>query len=76
MGSVKVHEAKTNLSKLIQQACHGEDVVMMHGTIPVVRVFPVGQIRGRRKPGALRGKLHVSPEFFAPLPSDELAAWK
>jgi prevent-host-death family protein len=76
MRSVKMHEAKANLSKLINQARHGEDIVITRGTIPVVRLVPVGKVRGRRKAGALRGKLHVGPEFFEPLPSDEHSTWE
>jgi prevent-host-death family protein len=76
MRSVNVHEAKANLSELIKQACLGEDIVIARGTIPVVRLVPVGKVRGRRKPGALRGKLRVGLEFFEPLPSDQLSAWE
>ena len=74
--SVKVHEAKTNLSKLIEHACHGEQIIITRGAIPLVRLVPVGKVRGRRQPGALLGKLHVGPEFVEPLPSDELSAWE
>ena len=55
MISVKVHEAKTNLSKLIEQACRGEEIIIARGATPVVRLVPVGKVRGRRQPGALRG---------------------
>jgi len=76
MRSIKVHEAKTNLSKLIEQACRGEEVIIARGTIPVVRLIPIGEVRGRRQPGVLRGKLRVGPEFFEPLPAEELSAWE
>jgi prevent-host-death family protein len=76
MRSIKVHEAKTNLSKLIEQACRGEEVIIARGTPPVVRLSPIGEVRGRRQPGVLRGKLRVGPEFFEPLPADELSAWE
>ena len=76
MSSVKVHEAKTNLSKLIARARRGEDVVIARGKTPVVRLVPIGEVQGRRQPGVLRGKLRVGPEFFAPLPPAELAAWE
>jgi prevent-host-death family protein len=76
MRSIKVHEAKTNLSKLIEQACRGEEVIIARGKTPVVRLIPIGEVRGRRQPGALRGKLRVGPEFFEPLPSEELSAWE
>ena len=76
MLSVTVHEAKTNLSKLIERARHGEEVVISRGKTPVVRLVPVGAVNGRRQPGVLRGKLRVGPQFFEPLPADELVAWE
>ena len=76
MHSVKVHEAKTNLSKLIKRARRGEEVVIARGSTPVVRLVPIGAVKGRRQPGALRGKLRVGRKFFAPLPPAELAAWE
>ena len=76
MSPVKVHEAKTNLSKLIARARRGEEVVIARGKTPVVRLVPIGEVQGRRQPGVLRGKLRVGPEFFAPLPPSELAAWE
>jgi prevent-host-death family protein len=76
MRSVTVHEAKTNLSKLIEQVCRGEEVIIARGSIPVVRLVPVGEVQGRRQPGVLRGKLRVGREFFEPLPAEELSAWE
>ena len=76
MLSVTVHEAKTNLSKLIERARRGEEVIIARGKTPVVRLVPVGVVNGRRQPGVLRGKLRVGPQFFKPLPADELAAWE
>jgi prevent-host-death family protein len=76
MSSIKVHEAKTNLSKLIKRACHGEEVIIMRGATPVVRLVAIGEVKGRRQPGVLRAKLRVGPEFFKPLPAEELSAWE
>jgi antitoxin (DNA-binding transcriptional repressor) of toxin-antitoxin stability system len=75
MRPIKVHEAKTNLSKLIERACRGEEVIIARGVTPVVRLA-IGEVQGRRQPGALRGKLRVGPEFFEPLPAKELFAWE
>ena len=76
MRCVKVHEAKTNLSKLIERACRGEEVVIARGATPVVRLVAVGEVQGRRQPGALRGKLRVGSEFFKSLPAEELPPWE
>jgi prevent-host-death family protein len=76
MASVTVHQAKTQLSKLIERACEGEEVIIARGAIPVARLVPLGKIRKRRKPGVLRGKLEVGAEFFEPLPASELVPWE
>jgi prevent-host-death family protein len=70
-----IREAKANLSRLIEKACQGEEVVIARGQKPVVRLVPIADVKRRRQPGALRGKLRVGPEFFEPLPGDEMAGW-
>ena len=76
MKTFTIHEAKTNLSKLIERACQGEEVVIARGPEPVVRLVPIADVKGRRQPGALRGKLRVGSEFFEPLVDEELARWE
>jgi prevent-host-death family protein len=76
MKTVTIHEAKTNLSRLIQKACRGEEIVISRGPDPVVRLVPIGAAKGRRKLGFLKGQLVVGPEFFEPLPEDELKRWE
>jgi len=76
MKPVPIHKAKTELSRLIEKACAGEEVVICRGKQPVVRLVPVTQAHPERKFGALRGKLIVDDDFLEPLPDDELAAWE
>jgi prevent-host-death family protein len=76
MAAVTVHEAKTNLSRLIARASRGEEVIIARGRTPVARLVPVGEVKGRRQPGAFKGKLRVGAQFFKPLPARELAAWE
>jgi prevent-host-death family protein len=76
MKTVTIHQAKTNLSKLIEKACRGEEIVIARGPEPVVRLVPVATSKGGRKLGVLKGKLVVGSEFFEPLPSDELSRWE
>jgi prevent-host-death family protein len=76
MKTFTIHEAKTNLSKLIEQACQGEEVVIARGPEPVVRLVPIADVKGRRQAGALRGKLKLGPEFFEPLADEELERWE
>jgi prevent-host-death family protein len=69
-----VHDAKTNLSRLISEALAGGDVVIARGNVPVVRLVPVTP-RGRRCFGVLKGKITVDTGFDEPLPEDELKGW-
>jgi prevent-host-death family protein len=74
MAQFSVHEAKTNLSKLIATALEGGEVVIARGGVPVVRLAPVTP-RGRRCFGALKGKISIDSSFDEPLPDDELGGW-
>jgi prevent-host-death family protein len=71
---VSIHQAKTQLSKLIAAAERGEEVVISRRETPVVKIVPVEQAK-KRVFGALKGKIDIGPEFFDPLPADELALW-
>jgi prevent-host-death family protein len=76
MKNVTIHEAKTNLSRLIEQACEGEEIIISRGSEPVARLVALADAKGRRRPGSLKGKLHVGKEFFEPLPAEELSEWE
>jgi len=76
MSVVTIHKAKSTLSRLIKKASAGEEIIIARGDKPVARLVSVGEIKGKRQPGSLKGKLHVGPEFFAPLPPEELAGWE
>ena len=71
-----VHAAKTNLSKLLERAEAGEEVVIARGKTPVVRLIPVRSAPARRRFGAMRGRARVTASFFEPLPADELDRWE
>ena len=73
---IPVHAAKTHLSRLIDRALAGEDVVIARGKHPVVRLVPVEPVVVSRQFGAMRGRLVIDDAFFDPLPEWELAAWE
>ncbi len=75
MKTVTIHQAKTNLSRLIERACEGEEVIIARGSQPVARLVALATKKGNRKPGNWKGKLRVGSEFFEPLPESESAAW-
>lgn len=74
MAQFSVHDAKTNLSKLIADALAGGEVVIARGSIPAVRLVPVAP-RGRRRFGALKGKIAIDKRFHEPLPDSEAEGW-
>ncbi len=76
MTTVKIHHAKTHLSRLIEKACGGEEIIISRGDQPLVRLQPLREKKGQRKPGSMKEKLKVGPEFFEPLPEAELKAWE
>ncbi len=79
MATVKIHEAKTNLSKLIARVEAGEEIVIARGDKPVAKITGVKpEEKKKRVPGLMKGKWPELPDafFFEPLPEEELAAWE
>ena len=80
MPTYSVNAAKTNLSKLIERAEQGEEVVIARGKKPVVRLVPMGvpaHVLRRRAFGVLKGKLKLPDSFFFdPLTAKELMLWE
>lgn len=73
-----MHEAKTNLSKLVARALAGEEVILTHGKerTPTVKLVAVGPSRHKKRPiGLYKGQIDLGPEFFEPLPEEELRRW-
>jgi prevent-host-death family protein len=77
MATFTIHQAKTNLSKLIARVEAGEEVVIMRGKDPVARLEPIAKTKGKRVPGLLKDKIPDLPDefFFAPMSEEELKPW-
>ncbi len=75
MGTVTIHKAKTELSRLIERACRGEEIVIARGKKPVVRLVAISTEVKKRKPGILKGKISYTPDAFDPLTDQELKDW-
>jgi len=67
-----VHEAKTNLSKLIEKACDGEEVIIARGKKPVVKLVPIAPGKKERIPGGLEGQISWTDDAFDPLTDEEM----
>ncbi len=75
MAETTIHAAKTHLSRLIQRACNGEDIVITRGKTPLVRLVPADAPERGRRFGAMRGRARLDDAFFEPLPPEELDPW-
>jgi prevent-host-death family protein len=74
---VTVHQAKTQLSKLIARAEAGEEVIIARGRKPAVKLTPVAKCAAKRRFGAPKGKFSLPDGFFFdPLPEHELTLWE
>ena len=76
MTTVAIQAAEASLSQLVARAEAGEEIVLARGDEPVARIVPIQPKTGKRQFGALKGKIAIGPEFFEPLPEEELKAWE
>lgn len=60
---VNMHKAKTTLSRLVERALAGEDVIIARNGMKLVRLVPVSQKPKQRIPGRSKGKIWISPDF-------------
>jgi prevent-host-death family protein len=75
MTVVTIHDAQSNLSRLIAKASNGEEIIITRGKTPVVKLVAVQTPSRKRVPGRLKGKLRAGPNVFAPLSAEESAEW-
>ena len=74
--TVNVHEAKTQLSRLLVRVGLGEEVIIARAGKPVARLVAIDEKPLRRIPGSARGQVWVAPDFNATLPSEILDAFE
>lgn len=63
MSVVNIHEAKTHLSRLIQRALEGEEIVIARGNDPMVRLVVVETARVKRRVGWAKGRIEMADDF-------------
>jgi prevent-host-death family protein len=74
MGIFNIHEAKTHLSRLLEQVELGEEVIIARSGRPVAKLVRIAV--EPRKPGRLKGRIQLGPDFDDPLPEAILAAFR
>jgi prevent-host-death family protein len=76
MTTVNIHAAKTHLSRLVEQAASGDEIVIAKAGKPVAKLGPLSSARRtKRRLGLLTGRLNVPDDFDAPLPPEVLDAF-
>ena len=68
MKTVNVHEAKTHLSRLLDRAHAGEEIIIAKSGEPYARLVPLQTGTPKREPGTLKGLIEMTDAFFEPLP--------
>jgi prevent-host-death family protein len=71
-----IHEAKTQLSRLLEEMSRGDEVIIARAGVPVARLVPVEPASRERVLGAERGRLVIADDFDAPLPPDVVDAFE
>ena len=73
---VSVYAAKAQLSRLLDRATAGEEIVITRHGRPVAKLVAAGPATKQRKLGRLRGKIRLADDFDAPLPDELLDAFE
>lgn len=70
MATVNLHEAKTTLSRLVERAARGEEIVIAKAGRPLARLVPLARRTSPRPLGFMAGEVVLGPDFDDPLPDD------
>jgi prevent-host-death family protein len=76
MIQINIHQAKTQLSRLVQRVAGGEEIIIAKAGKPIARLVPYVAKGAVRRPGAMRGKIRIKKNFDAPLPKEILASFE
>ena len=76
METLNVSEARSQLSRLIDRAAAGEDVLIARNGRPVARLTQLGEGARPRRLGVLAGEVEIDDDFDAPLPPEEIARFE
>jgi len=73
---VNMHQAKTSLSRLVERALAGEDILIARNGEPLVKLVPLSKESTPRAPGRYKGKIWIAPDCFEPMSDEQLDLWE
>ena len=76
MHTVNIHQAKTHLSRLVEQASRGHETIIAKAGKPIARLVPLALAPRPRRFGLLKGTIRIGADFNAPLRDEELALFE
>jgi prevent-host-death family protein len=74
--TINIHEAKTHLSRIVEDVAAGSEVIIAKAGKPMARLVPLESTPKAKNLGLLKGRIRVPSDFNAPLPPDVLAAFE
>ncbi len=72
---VNIHDAKTHLSRLLEEVMGGEEIIIAKAGKPIARLVPIIEPVTKRFPGSAAGQIIIKDDFDAPLPDDILSGF-
>lgn len=73
---LNIHEAKTHLSRIVEEVAAGKEVIIAKAGKPMARLSPITAKVKKKKLGLLKGKIKIVGDFNAPLPDEVLAGFE
>jgi len=70
---INIHEAKTHLSRIVDEVAAGAEIIIAKAGKPMARLTPLAGVRRKKKLGLLKGRIKVPDDFNANLPEDVIA---
>ena len=72
-----LYEAKTQLSRLVNRAAAGDEILIAKAGVPLAKLVPLASApKKRRRPGGWKGRVRIAGDFDAPLPPDLAEAFE
>ena len=73
--TLNLHQAKTQLSRLVDEAARGREIIIAKAGRPKARLVALAPAKIKRRPGGSKGRIYIAPNFDDPLPTEILAAF-